>query len=50
MKIAQDLDRELVRRIDHIAIDLDLYRYQTIERLLRIAVEEVEQKGVQPPT
>jgi len=33
------LDKVLVKTIDHLAVDAEEYRQQTIERLLRRAVE-----------
>lgn len=39
------LDKELVKRIDHVAVDWESFRGEAIERLLRMAVEQVEQQG-----
>ena len=39
------LDRDLVKRIDHIAVEWDDFRGAAIERLLSIAVEYVENQG-----
>lgn len=33
------LPKDLVRRIDHLSVDFDLYRAQMIEQLLREALE-----------
>lgn len=33
------LDKDLVKTIDHLAVDAEEYRQQTIERLLRSAVK-----------
>ena len=41
-RVLVDIDRTLLRRIDHIAVDWDAYRKDAITRLLRIAVETVE--------
>ncbi len=43
-RVLLDLDRELVRRIDHIAVDWDDYRKDAIARLLQIAVDKVEEE------
>lgn len=44
VRILVDLDKELVKRIDHIAVDWDDYRKQAIEKLLLRAVEIVEKE------
>jgi predicted transcriptional regulator len=46
VRVLLDLDRDLVRRIDHIAVDWDAFRKQAIERLLlRVVGEEEKEKG-----
>ena len=37
-KVLIDVDRQLLRRIDHIAVDWDMFRKKAIVRLLEIAV------------
>jgi len=41
-RVLVDIDRELLRRIDHIAVDWDEFRKDAIVRLLEIAVNVVE--------
>jgi hypothetical protein len=46
-RVLIDIDRDLLRRIDHIAVDWDAYRKDAIIQLLEIGVEEVNRKGVE---
>lgn len=41
-KVLIDVDKELLRRIDHIAVDWDMFRKKAIVRLLDIAVQQTE--------
>ncbi len=41
-QVVVHLDRDLVKRIDHIAVDWDMFRKYAIERMLTIAVDQVE--------
>ena len=41
-KVLIDVDRQLLRRIDHIAVDWDMFRKKAIVRLLEIAVQRAE--------
>ncbi len=38
------LDKQLLKDIDHIAVDADEYRQQTVERLLKLGLERVKQQ------
>ncbi len=42
------LDTELVRQIDHFAIDWRMYRADAMERLLRVAIALQEQQRELP--
>ena len=44
VRVLLDLDKDLVRRIDHIAVDWDALRKEAIERLLSMAVADVERR------
>ena len=39
------LEKDLVKRIDHIAVEWDVFRGEAIERLLTIAVGQVTDQG-----
>ena len=41
-KVLIDVDKELLRRIDHIAVDWDMFRKKAIVRLLELAVQRTE--------
>ncbi len=41
-KVLIDVDKDLLRRIDHIAVDWDMFRKKAIVRLLDIAVQQTE--------
>lgn len=44
-RLVIELDKQLLKRIDHISVDWDYYRKGAIERLLEIAVAKVEEEG-----
>lgn len=39
------LDKDLVKRIDHISVEWDKYRGEAIERLLTIAIQQLDKQG-----
>ena len=43
------LPKELIKKIDHLAVDEDLYRQGVFERLLVIALEVVGEQGGRLP-
>lgn len=46
-RVVIDVDKVLLKRIDHIAVDWDRYRKEAIEVLLEIAVGKVEAEGAE---
>ena len=44
------LRKDVIRQIDHLAVDEDLYRQGTIEKLLAIGLEAVRNQGGRLPT
>jgi hypothetical protein len=40
-------NKQLLKRIDHIAVDWDYYRKEAIEKLLEIAVAKVDEEGAE---
>lgn len=44
-RVLIEVDKDLLKRIDHISIDWDVYRKEAIERLLAMAVQKVEQES-----
>lgn len=39
------LPKPLIRKLDHLAVDMDEYRSNAIERVLVWAVDEIEKRG-----
>ncbi len=39
------LDKDLVKLIDHLSVDWENYRGEAIERLLTIAIQQLDKQG-----
>ena len=42
------LDRDVVKRVDHLAVEWDVFRGEAMEILLRIALDQAERKKTKP--
>ena len=42
------LDRDIVKRTDHLAVEWDVYRGEAMEILLRIALVQAERRKTKP--
>ena len=42
------LDRDVVKRVDHLAVEWELYRGEAMEILLRIALDQAERQKKKP--
>ena len=42
------VDREVLAEVDRLATLWDMYRYEVMEELLRLALERVRQEGYKP--
>lgn len=42
------LDRDIVKRVDHLAVEWELFRGEAMEILLRIALDQAERQKTKP--
>lgn len=46
IQVVVRLDKDVVKRVDHIAVDWDSFRGEAMERLLKVAAAFIEKMGV----
>lgn len=49
VQVVLRLSKSVLKRVDHIGIEWDTYRTETVERMLNIAADKIEQEGRKRP-